>query len=66
MLLNTKLKLSSMWSTMKYHCMVCGDRLDAVRCIGKIKGMSVSFCGEHAAFCENCETITCKIIKKSN
>jgi len=44
-------------------CMTCGMELNEKICTGKIGGMEVDFCDEHAGYCENCETITCKVVK---
>ncbi|MFC2143537.1 hypothetical protein ACFLQN_04000 [Candidatus Aenigmatarchaeota archaeon] len=51
---------------MEKTCIACGKELKKVVCKGKINDMSVSFCDEHASYCENCDTIVCKGLKKKD
>jgi len=46
-------------------CMVCGNECKTIECAGEIKGMSVSFCDVHSEYCENCETVICKVVKEN-
>jgi len=50
---------------MVNDCIVCGEVLKEVECSGEIKGMSVSFCDIHAEYCDNCETVKCKEVKRN-
>jgi len=45
--------------------MVCGKKCEVIECSGSIKGMEISFCDTHAEYCENCERIICKVVKKN-
>lgn len=48
---------------MATTCIVCSKELKKVICVGKVKGMVVSFCYDHAAMCDKCEEIYCRFIK---
>jgi hypothetical protein len=49
---------------MGNNCMVCGEECKVIECAGNIKDMEISFCDEHASYCENCETVICKKVRK--
>lgn len=50
---------------MNHTCIFCNEQLETIRCVGTIKGVSVSLCEEDAKFCENCENITCMFVDES-
>ena len=47
-------------------CMVCGEELKQIVCTGRIGDMEVDFCDEHAEYCENCESIRCRIVAQNS
>lgn len=44
--------------------MVCGNELKIFACTGVIGEMKVDFCDDHAEYCDNCERIICKVVKR--
>jgi len=49
---------------MDKNCIVCGKELIKISCTGSIEDMSVEFCDEHANYCDNCDTVICKVKKE--
>ena len=50
---------------MKRECIVCGELLKKVICTGTLRGKEIDFCDKHAGYCDNCETIKCRIVESN-
>jgi hypothetical protein len=50
---------------MASRCIACGGEMKDVRFTGELKGMEVDFCEDHAHYCENCDRVVMKVIKKN-
>ena len=56
-------KLLKFIDIMEKKCIACGGKLKDIAFTGKIEEMEIDFCEAHADWCDNCETMTLKIIK---